>query len=115
MSTENTPSAFSDQVEVGKMLAGIGLSVASVVFPGAGAAITLAGIGVKGVADLIIKAHKALMDKKPDNVTVEEWREILSNPALEKTLEQRLAEKLNPPAPPPAQNLGDVMGSIASG
>jgi hypothetical protein len=106
-------SSLASQVDLGKALAAAGLTAATVIFPGSGPAVALAGIGVNALAKLIIDGYDALMASRPPEVTEAEWRALLLHPVLTQSLDERLDAKLNPspaPLPPIAaamQSLGE--------
>lgn len=104
---------IEQDVDMAKAIAKAGLGIATVAFPGAQPAILLTNIAIDGAAALFLDIADAIMDQKPENVTNEEWRAHLRHRVLNTKLGDRLDEKLNPPQPAPAPNLGDVMGSAA--
>lgn len=59
-----------------KLLADLGLTIAQVAAPGSGSAVQLGAIAAAGIIDLYDK----LIAAKPADVTVEEWRALLTNP-----------------------------------
>ena len=78
-------SATENQLKTGASLA---LGIANIFLPGSGTAIQLAPVVLKGVFDLYDTVIKA----KPDDVTVEEWRARLTDPALTETADDYLNE-----------------------
>lgn len=78
-------AATESQIKTGASLA---LGIANLLAPGSGTAIQLAPVVLKGVFDL----YDAVIKAKPDDVTVEEWRARLTDPALTKTADDYLNE-----------------------
>lgn len=78
-------AATESQIKTGASLA---LGIANLLAPGSGTAIQLAPVVLKGVFDL----YDAVIKAKPDDVTVEEWRARLTDPAMTKTADDYLNE-----------------------
>lgn len=68
--------------------ASLALALANIFLPGSGTALAVAPIAIKGVFDL----YDAIMGAKPPELTVEEWRARLTDPAIAKSTDDYLNE-----------------------
>ncbi len=75
MSTPTTPAA-NTTADTLKLAADLGLAVAQIALPGSGSAIQLGRIAAQGVIEL----YDRLMASRPEDVTLEEWRALLTAP-----------------------------------